>query len=899
MTSNLFSAKRPNRCRFWRLCAGSVVPLLFVANTLAQTAPTIYIQPQSRAVITGSEAALSVAVSGFGSATFPSVSSGTLQLWLKADAGVVTNGSGLVSEWQDQSGNTNDASQADTDEQPSLVYPAGIGGRPALRFSGIADNVNGSYLTGTGDVGVPNAMTTYVVYNSFSNEANGDVLFCIGQPPLYGSIRCDTIYLGDIDFATWTFDYPFPYLGPTNTYRIWTTELNTNLSEVEVYDNSATTATNFSSGVTNAITPAPGYYVGGLNPAVQWVVNSRCFDGDIAEVICYRGQLTDADRLGVLGYLQRKYFPTGVTNGVSFQWQFDGTNVAGATNVTLTLADVQSTNAGTYSVIVTDAAGSTTSSNAVLTPLFPATITSSPASQSVPAGTTVTFGGGATGTGPLTYQWQFDGTNFAGATNTSLTITSAVISNAGSYTLVAINPYGSSTSLVATLAVDESTITVTSTSATGGGTATVSIDLIALGTESGVGFSLDFATNALTFAGASLGSGAAGSGWEINTNQVASGRLGFVSAMASGTFSAGTNDLLDVTFQVAVATNQTTASLTFGNQPANEQVSDQLAQTLPSVFLPGTVVIPATLLAGDVSPRPNGNEVVNIDDWIQEGRFVAGLDIVSNGSEFQRADCAPRATQGDGQITVADWVQVGRYAAGLDALTAAGGPASPEPQVTVSPHIPGKDDDSPSLALVPLSQGAKETSVAVELTSQVNVNSLGFSVSFNPAMIRFVGATLGSGATRATIVQNTNQAATGNVGFLLGHLPPATFPTGTQQLLTLNFASVSYSNTTALVFSDTPVSRQAADASTAILSASFVNATVTVGGSALPALSISQSGNTVALSWPLSSSSFSVQTASSLDGIWTDVAATPTPVGESLVLSAPISTNTVFYRLKY
>jgi hypothetical protein len=81
-------------------------------------------------------------------------------------------------------------------------------------------------------------------------------------------------------------------------------------------------------------------------------------------------------------------------------------------------------------------------------------------------------------------------------------------------------------------------------------------------------------------------------------------------------------------------------------------------------------------IEGDVSPRAQANGVVSVTDWVQVGRFVAGLDAASVGAEFQRADCAPRATLGDGRLTVSDWVQAGRYAAGLDSATAAAGPTS-------------------------------------------------------------------------------------------------------------------------------------------------------------------------------------------------------------------------------
>jgi hypothetical protein len=124
-----------------------------------------------------------------------------------------------------------------------------------------------------------------------------------------------------------------------------------------------------------------------------------------------------------------------------------------STNVSLTLTDVQASRAGTYSVTVTDAAGSTTSSNAVLTTVSPPTITSSPASQSVVAETTVTFSASATGTSPLSYQWQFDGANIPGATNASLTITNVQTANAGNYTMTVNNPFGSAVTSNAVLTI--------------------------------------------------------------------------------------------------------------------------------------------------------------------------------------------------------------------------------------------------------------------------------------------------------------------------------------------------------------------------------------------------------------------------------------------------------------
>ncbi len=55
------------------------------------------------------------------------------------------------------------------------------------------------------------------------------------------------------------------------------------------------------------------------------------------------------------------------TPAPTYQWQFNGAPVAGATSATLTLSGVQSSGAGTYTVVVTNPAGSVTSNPATLT----------------------------------------------------------------------------------------------------------------------------------------------------------------------------------------------------------------------------------------------------------------------------------------------------------------------------------------------------------------------------------------------------------------------------------------------------------------------------------------------------------------------------------------------------
>lgn len=86
-----------------------------------------------------------------------------------------------------------------------------------------------------------------------------------------------------------------------------------------------------------------------------------------------------------------------------FQWRKDGTNISGATAATLTVSDIQLSNGGTYSVVVSNSAGSVTSNGALLsiTPY----ISTQPVSQMVDAtGGNITFSSAASGYPTPTYQ---------------------------------------------------------------------------------------------------------------------------------------------------------------------------------------------------------------------------------------------------------------------------------------------------------------------------------------------------------------------------------------------------------------------------------------------------------------------------------------------------------------
>lgn len=435
-------------------CLALPAGLAFIAQALGQ--PVITMQPTNQTLPVGGVVSLSVAAeSPLVGAGFPQVQSGTLRLWLKADAGVITDASGNVSQWQDQSGNGNDAVQGDPMMQPVLTTD-NASTRPVIQFNGIQDGVHGDVLTGSGDVEIPDAMTAFTVYSPSSVSASAEIAWLVGSPGNFGATRGPSFINGDLNFTTWGYDYTAPYTGPLNTLRICADRVDSSLSMLDILDETASFSTNFTLSMQFAASPGAGYTVGGLN-----FVNPDNFPGEIAEIIIFQGRLTDADRGAMLNYLEEKYYKAGTTNNLSYQWQFNQTNIAGATNSFLVLTNAQLTNSGSYDVVVSDTNGSVTSSDCIVWIGEPPSIVSEPASQDVIQGNTATFSIQAEGTPPFAYQWSANGQLLENETNSILQVIDAQVVNAGLYTVTVTSPFGSIQSSNATLTVDYAPVIIT------------------------------------------------------------------------------------------------------------------------------------------------------------------------------------------------------------------------------------------------------------------------------------------------------------------------------------------------------------------------------------------------------------------------------------------------------
>lgn len=149
------------------------------------------------------------------------------------------------------------------------------------------------------------------------------------------------------------------------------------------------------------------------------------------------------------------------TEPVSLQWFIGETQpIPGATGPTLTLSQVTPAQAGTYSLLASNAWG-TMRKSAFLDVFTAPQITAEPQDFAVPVGGTAAFSVGASGNPAPQYQWYFNGnTLLPGATGPTLTILDAHAEQAGDYAVFVSNPVGGVWSRTARLTLTEAPVIV-------------------------------------------------------------------------------------------------------------------------------------------------------------------------------------------------------------------------------------------------------------------------------------------------------------------------------------------------------------------------------------------------------------------------------------------------------
>jgi hypothetical protein len=168
--------------------------------------------------------------------------------------------------------------------------------------------------------------------------------------------------------------------------------------------------------------------------------------------------LSDPEDLHVVAGLPASFMVEAIGGApLIYHWYYNtNTLLTVGTNSTFTIPTTELADAGTYSVVVTNASGSATSAVAVLTvePPTPPSITSPPEDTLSSVGGSALFSVSATGSAPLSYQWYREGgTVLTGETNQSLSLAVESTNAQGGYQVRVTNAYGTATSPLAQLTV--------------------------------------------------------------------------------------------------------------------------------------------------------------------------------------------------------------------------------------------------------------------------------------------------------------------------------------------------------------------------------------------------------------------------------------------------------------
>ena len=259
----------------------------------------------------------------------------------------------------------------------------------------------------------------------------------------------------------------FTWLRGGSSPEVWRTTFEVSPTGVNWTNLGVGTRTNGGWVLSNIIVPANsmlrarGFAAGGLVNGSGWFVEA---DSAPPKVLSSPAGSTNlvgtsatfavqASGTPVLSYFWRRGTAT-LNDGLNTS----GSSLSGSRTPTLSLTNLTGADSGPYTVVVRSPFGAVTSAVANLTVVDPY-ISSQPVGSTNPAGTSVSFTVSAVGSPPISYQWHMNVTNLVQGTNSTLTLTNVLGTNAGAYTVLVTGPYGQATSAVAKLVVVDPFIT--------------------------------------------------------------------------------------------------------------------------------------------------------------------------------------------------------------------------------------------------------------------------------------------------------------------------------------------------------------------------------------------------------------------------------------------------------
>ena len=247
--------------------------------------------------------------------TGPGDAGTNIQVWLRGDVGI-TQSNSVVSTWNDQSGNANNATQTTTASRPAYVAD-GLNGNPVLQFDGTDDQISGSgfygqdmYFVIAPDEPI-NSSTSHQALIALNNADFRGIFFSgftglLSNELISYSETGPNYRVGYISSST-VFDYPM----------IVNFRNNSGATAQELYLNDSLTTTTESGTFGNDYNLGVTYEIG------ENGVGGDYYNGRIAEVISFSTRQTDANRRSIASYLALKY---GIALDVSSTGYFAGSD---------------------------------------------------------------------------------------------------------------------------------------------------------------------------------------------------------------------------------------------------------------------------------------------------------------------------------------------------------------------------------------------------------------------------------------------------------------------------------------------------------------------------------------------------------------------------------------------
>ena len=378
-----------------------------------------------------------------------------------------------------------------------------------------------------------------------------------------------------------------------------------------------------------------------------------------------------------------------------------------------------------------------------------------------------------------------------------------------------------------------SNVLVVNTIAIPGNAVWLPIRMDAQGGERSMAFSLEYPTTAINTP--ELTCGESNPGCVIETIPGAIGKLG-VKITGSSDLEAGIREIAVVRFFTNAVPDVPNAAVNFVEDPISCSVKDQANNDLPAWWLNGFVVFQAGY-ESDVAGRNTGDGTVVATDVTMLRRFIVGeAEINPAFNEFQRADSAPLAFFGDGELLPGDVVQARRFAAGLDPLQAAAGPGGPPlPPLgrPVTTDVKIADTNREIRAGVVKADPGDRVEVGIEISPYGDETAAAFTVEFNAVKLTNPRVTLDeNGAKGLVLTVNMNDAAEGRIGVLLDSAEPLASGSEAKRLVTVTFdvAANAAGGETRIRFTDSLAKRGLSDELGNKLEARYTDGAVVISG---------------------------------------------------------------------